>query len=380
MLDTLVSLGIPKALIHYILVAQGVLIYFIVVGLLLFITLRKLPKRWTLFFQEHHLRGNVWRLFGVAYVTYYLHVAKAVVPEYTYIFEHLWTIFASASVIVGTVLAFSCINIGTDIYETYPVSKRIPIRSYTQVIKILFGVGSGIIVVSIFLNKSPLAFFTGLGATIALITVLFKDTISGFMASIQLSSYDMVRIGDWITIPKFGVDGNVKEIALTTVKIENFDRTISMIPTASLLTESVKNWRGMFDAGGRRIKRSVPIDMESIRFCSQEEVKKLQTMFPQLTAVYDEPVTNLTLFREYIEAYLKASPDLHQEGFLFLIRELDPTEKGLPLEFYVFTKETRWVQHEKVQANIIDHTIATLPLFGLNVFQTVMPTNNRITG
>lgn len=368
--DFLVSVGVPRFVVQYLAIAQGLILYFALVGIILFLWLKQLPKRWENFFQRHHLKKNVWRVFIITYIAYYIHVSKEVLPEYKYIFEHLWTVLASAAVVTSTVLCLCLVNIAVDIYETYPLSKRIPIRSYTQVFKILLGMGAGIIVVSIFLNKSPLAFFTGLGATIALVTVLFKDTIAGFMASVQLSSYDMVRIGDWITVPKYQADGNVLEITLSTVKVQNFDKTISMIPTAALLTDGVKNWRGMFDSKGRRIKKSIPIDMHTVRFCSSKEEAALRKNFPQLKTPRSPPVTNLTLFREYIEAYLKENVDLHQEeGFLFLIRELDPTERGLPLEFYVFTKDTRWAEHEKVQADIIDYVLATLPLFGLKVFQ-----------
>ncbi|MCP5322569.1 MAG: mechanosensitive ion channel [Candidatus Paracaedibacteraceae bacterium] len=368
--DFLVSVGVPRFIVQYLAIAQGLILYFAMVGIVLFFWLKQLPKKWESFFQRHHLKKNVWRVFILTYIAYYIHVSKEVIPDYKYIFEHLWTIFASAAVVTSTVLSLCLVNIAVDIYETYPISKRVPIRSYNQVFKILLGMGACIIVVSIFLNKSPLAFFTGLGATIALVTVLFKDTIAGFMASVQLSSYDMVRIGDWITVPKYQADGDVLEITLSTVKIQNFDKTISMIPTAALLTDGVKNWRGMFDSKGRRIKKSIPIDMHTVRFCTSTEASNLRKKFPQLKMVRTGSVTNLTLFREYTEAYLKESTALHQEGFLFLIRELDPTDKGLPLEIYVFTKDTRWAEHEKIQADIIDHMLAALDIFGLKAFQS----------
>ncbi len=364
-----VSLGVPVTIAKYIAVAQGVLLYFALFSTVLIVWMRRLPLKWEIFFQKHRLKRHIWRLFIAAYLTYYVHVCRNIDSQHAYFFDHLWTVLASVTTLLVLILLFGVINIAINIYETYPVAKRIPIRSYTQVLRILLGVGTGIIIASILLNQSPLAFFTGLGATVALVTFVFKDTISGFMASIQLSSYDMVRIGDIITVPKYNAEGTVLEVSLTTVKVQNFDKTTSMIPTSGLLTEGIKNWRGMFDSGGRRIKKALPIDMETIRFLNKKELSKLGKQFPQLIIDIESQITNLTLYRQFIEHFLRNNPDIHQEGFLFLIRELDPTENGLPLEFYLFTTDTNWGTHEKVQANILDFAIASLQSFDLKVFQ-----------
>jgi miniconductance mechanosensitive channel len=290
-----------------------------------------------------------------------------------------------------TLVLNTLLNIGTRIYETYEIAIRNPIRSYVQVIKIILYVVSIVVGISLVLDKSPMLFFTGLGAATAVIMLVFKDTILGFVASVQLTSYDMVRMGDWISVPSFNADGDVEEISLSTVKIRNFDKTISTIPTASLLTHGVKNWRGMKEAGGRRIKRSIHIDMNTITFCTPEimkEISKIDILSPFLKdreqeieshnrahvknespQVNGRALTNVGLYRYYINEYLRNNQHIHQTGFTFLIRQLQPTQTGLPIEIYVFTKDTNWVNHEHVQADIFDHLFASLPLFQLRAFQ-----------
>lgn len=368
-INILVSMGVPQFIVSYLAIAQGLLVYFFIVWLGLYIWLKKLPQKLIPYFHKHSFSKYLWRVFILSYLTYYAHVIKDIHPEYTTIIAHIWTILASATIISGAVLLIALVGMAVDIYETYAISKRFPIRPYTQVLRMLLVFAAGIIIISIFLNKSPLAFFTGLGATLALVTVLFKDTIAGFMASVQVSSFDIARIGDWITIPKYAVDGNVLEISLTTVKVQNFDKTTVMIPTSALLTDGVKNWRGMFDSGGRRIKKSIPIDMNSIRFYSETELHELSTKYDHLNIAFSTQLSNMTLFRAYIEHFIRLNENIHQEGFLFLIRELDPSERGLPLEFYMFTKQTRWADHEKVQAEILDYALASLRLFDLRALQ-----------
>lgn len=369
LLDFLVSLGVPTWIVSYLAVAQGLLIYFLIIFLALQIWLRRIPQNLVIHFQEHSISKYIWRVFTLSYLTYYAHVIKDVHPEYAPIIAHIWTITAAATVVAVTILLIALISMSVDIYETYPMSKRFPVRPYTQVLKMVIIFAALIIVISIFLNKSPLAFFTGLGATVALLSVLFKDTIAGFMASVQVSSFDIARIGDWISVPKYGADGTVVEISLTTVKIQNFDKTLSMIPTSALMTDGVKNWRAMFEGGGRRIKKSIPIDMNSIEFYSETDKQSLEKQYHYLNLDFSENLTNMTLFRAYIEHTVRQNPNIHKDGFLFLIRELDPTEKGLPLEFYIFTKQTDWVTHEKVQADILDHALASLKLFKLKALQ-----------
>lgn len=265
-----------------------------------------------------------------------------------------------------------------------------PLRSYMQIIKIIVWSLTGICAISLMMNKSPMVFLTGLGAISAVTMLVFKDTILGFVASIQVSAYDSVRVGDWITIQGKGVDGNVLDVAVNTVKVRNFDNTIITIPTYDLVSYSVQNWRGMTESGGRRIKRSILIDIDTIKFCNKELLTKLSKLhyltnyvdnrWQEIEAYNSEQnidkslpangreLTNIGLFRAYVEHYLRNHNKIHK-GMTFLIRQLQPTSTGLPLEIYVFTNDTNWVNYEGIQSDIFDHLLATLPIFELRAFQ-----------
>lgn len=265
-----------------------------------------------------------------------------------------------------------------------------PLDSYLQVANIfLFFIG-GILIFSLLSGKSPWAFIGAFGALSAILMLVFKDTILGFVASIQVSSNDMVRVGDWIEMPKYGADGDVVEINLNTVKVQNWDRTITTIPTYYLITDSFKNWRGMQDSGGRRIKRSLSIKMSSIRFLDEKEIENLSKI--QLLAPYIEerqleikkyneetkadrsmPVngrnmTNAGLFRQYINRMAKNHPTIRQDMTL-LVRQLQPTEHGMPLELYMFVADTRWAMYENVMSDIFDHLLAAIKYFDLEIFE-----------
>ncbi len=252
-------------------------------------------------------------------------------------------------------------------------------------------IAAGIVVVSILAERSPVVFLSGLGALTAVLLVVFRDTILSFVASLQIASNDMIRIGDWVEMPQANADGDVIDIALHTVKIQNWDKTISTIPTHRFISESFKNWRGMSEAGGRRIKRSLSLDMSSIRFLSDEEIERLsryellQEYMSAKRRELDEyraakaeldsdtipearRLTNAGTFRAYVQRYLEAHPMIH-DGMTLLVRQLDPTPKGLPIEIYCFTRDTRWARYEQLQADIFDHLIAVLPGFGLKAFQ-----------
>lgn len=265
-----------------------------------------------------------------------------------------------------------------------------PIESYTQVIVIVVYFIASILIFSELTGKSVWTFITALGAASAVLLLIFKDTILGFVASIQVSINDMVRIGDWITMEKFGADGDVIEINLTTVKVQNFDKTITTIPTYSLISDSFKNWRGMSQAGGRRIKRSIYVKISSIRFLTEAEVEDMTKV--QLLTSYihhrskdirehnerneiDKSVlingrnlTNIGLFRKYVDQYISNHPAIHKEMTL-MTRQLAPTEKGLPIEIYTFSADVRWVNYEHIMADIFDHLISAIPYFKLEVFE-----------
>ena len=293
--------------------------------------------------------------------------------------------------IVMAILAIDALlNALLDIYNTYEISNRIPIKGFIQVFKIIIYFICFIFIVSIILNKTPIILFSGLGALTAVLMFIFKDPILGFVAGIQLSANQMVAKGDWISMPKYGADGDLVEIALTTVKVQNWDKTITTIPTNALITESFKNWRGMSESGGRRIKRSINIDINTIQFCTEEMLdrfKEIQYISDYIektkkeTQVYNEQLnvdesnlangrrmTNIGTFRAYVEAYLANQPMINKE-MTFLVRQLAPTEHGLPIEIYVFSKVQEWGAYESIQANIFDHILAVVPEFDLRVFQ-----------
>ncbi len=246
------------------------------------------------------------------------------------------------------------------------------IKSVFQVIKILLGFLAAILGISIVIGKSPAILLTGLGALSAVLLLVFKDTIIGFTANIQSSAYDTVRIGDWVTIPSHGADGTVLDININIVTVQNFDKTIVYLPTGALISNSVKNWRGMFESGGRRIKRAMNIDISTVKFCDDtllDKLSKIDLLKDYIAENKQAPLTNATLFRQYITRYLQESPNIHSEGFLMLIRHLEPTEVGLPIEIYAFTTDTAWAKYEVIQADIFDHMFAIISMFELRIFQ-----------
>ena len=287
-----------------------------------------------------------------------------------------------------TINAF--LNALYDIYQGFEVSKSKPIKGYLQVFKIVV-IGIGIIVViSMLIGKSPIYLLGGLGAFSAVLLLIFRDPILGLVGGIQISANDMVRPGDWIVMDKSGADGVVTEISLTTVKVQNWDKTITTIPTYSLVSDSFVNWRGMEESGGRRIKRSINIDMNSVKFCSPELLDKLRKISlitdyidgteKELSAynlarnidnsvlVNGRRQTNLGIFMAYLSAYLRNNPNIRLD-MTFLVRQLQPKESGIPVEIYIFSKEQEWAKYEKIQADIFDHVLASVPEFELLVFQ-----------
>ncbi len=286
-------------------------------------------------------------------------------------------------------------NAGEEIYRTYKISRTFPIKSFVQVAKLILYFLGFVAVLSLIMGESPTIFFAGFGALTAVLMLVFKDPILGFVAGIQLSANKMVAVGDWIEMPSYGVDGDIIEIALTTVKLRNFDKTITTIPTQSLINDSFKNWRGMQETGGRRIKRSVFIDMSSIKFCDvgmlkrfskiqfiadyiAEKEKELAAFNAEAgadttTLVNGRRMTNVGTFRAYTEAYLRKHPKISKDLTL-LVRQLQPTDHGLPIEIYVFTNVTNWLEYEAIMADIFDHILAAAPEFELGIYQN--PTGN----
>ena len=275
-------------------------------------------------------------------------------------------------------------------YQKRENAESRPIKGYLQLGKILLIIVAAILIISFILGKSPVLLLSGLGAVAAVLMLVFQDTILSLVASIQVNSNNMLKIGDWIVMPSHDVDGFVIEIALHTVKVQNWDKTIVTVPMRKLIEESFINWRGMFESGGRRIKRSIYIDQRSIRFLSDAEIKRLEE-FVLLNDYLDEKqkeitewnaelaakgatpingrrITNIGTFRIYVEKYLRSNKAINQD-MLMLVRQLAPGTTGLPLEIYCFTQSTQWIDYEKAQADVFDHLLAILPVFGLRVFQ-----------
>ncbi|MDM1073181.1 mechanosensitive ion channel [Empedobacter brevis] len=270
-----------------------------------------------------------------------------------------------------------------------------PIDSYLQVMNISLFFVCGILIFSIVTGKSPLTFLVSLGAASAILMLVFKDSILGFVASIQVSMNDMVRVGDWIEMTKYGADGTVIEINLGSVKVQNFDKTITTIPTYALVSDSFRNYRGMQNAGGRRIKRSINIKMNSIRFVTEEEIEELKKIKMLYDFIVDRSseieqynrsnkvdptvwangrrMTNIGLFRQYIKTYTYNSPKIRKD-LMFEVRQLQPTEHGLPIELFMFTNTTVWNEYEVIMADIFDHIIAVVPFFHLEIFES--PSSN----
>ena len=300
------------------------------------------------------------------------------------------TLISFLFLIVGMMFLDAMLSALLAIYGKSAIAKEISITPFVQVLKLGLYFVTGILLLSLLLQKTPLYFLSGLGALTAVLMFVFKDVLMGFVAGIQLIANKMVAPKDWIEMPKYGADGDVLEITLTTVKVQNFDNTITTIPTYALINESFKNWRNMNLSGGRRIKRYVNIDLGSIKFCSSEmleQFKRIQLISQYIqnrqeeilvynkkhqvdesTLVNGRRLTNIGVFRSYVEAYLRQHPMIHKD-MTFLIRQLSPSENGLPIEIYVFCKDTNWTAYEAIQADIFDHILAVVPEFDLRVFQ-----------
>lgn len=298
-------------------------------------------------------------------------------------------------VIVIIRIATTVLTVFDEIVSNTLILKDKPITSYIQVLKIVVYFIGGILVLSLILGKSPFYFLGAMGAMTAILLLIFKDTILGFVASIQMSVYDMVRVGDWISMPKYDADGDVMSINLNTVKVQNWDKTITTIPTYAFITDSFKNWRGMSDSGGRRIKRAIYLKVSSFQFCDEKmlsqfkkykliqdyiiakenDVQKSNTKIldREIVSVNIRRLTNIGVFRIYAEKYITAHPDINKE-MIIMVRQLESTSKGLPLEIYCFSSEKEWLQYETIISDIFDHLLTITSEFELEVFEE--PTGN----
>jgi len=311
-----------------------------------------------------------------------------VLPEVTETIQTLGSRIAAATVILVAARAVAALLTAANrIYSEVPENRERPIKGYLQVVKIVVAVVATILILATLLDRSPLIFLSGIGAMTAVLLLIFRDTILSLVASVQITGNDMVRVGDWIEMPQLGADGDVIDVALHTVKVQNWDKTITSIPTHRLISDSFKNWRFMSLSGGRRIKRALAIDMTTVRFLDPRETDRLARV--SLLADYVEGkrkelaehnqgrddegpdlrrLTNLGTFRAYIERYLRAHPRIHP-GMTLIVRQLAPTPTGIPIEIYCFTSTTEWAAYEGIQSDLFDHFLSIAPEFGLRAFQ-----------
>lgn len=314
------------------------------------------------------------------------------VPEFHEdVTDFIIRITAATMILVGARVFDAFLSSVHTLYLMNAGPDRAPIKSYIQLGKVVVYVFAGLFIVSSLADKSPWYFLTGIGAAMAIILLLFRDTLLSLVASVQLTKNDLIRVGDWIEMPQFGADGDVIDIALNTVLVQNFDKTISVIPTHKFLEHSFRNWRGMKEAGGRRVMRSLNIDISSVRFLTFKEIQRLKEshlLREYIIEKMDEVnsynkehlksssstltngrwLTNVGTFRAYIVEYLRRHPRAKHD-LTMIVRQLEPTEKGLPLQVYLFVDTTVWAEYEAIQADIFDHLLAVSPEFGLNIFQ-----------
>ncbi|MBM3136940.1 MAG: mechanosensitive ion channel [Chloroflexi bacterium] len=310
------------------------------------------------------------------------------IPEFQHYFE-IGALFVILWISLLTLT--SLLNAINEIYESRPNFNGVSIQSYLEILKIILLLVGAILSISLFSGESPVVLLTGLGALTAVLLLIFQNTILSLVASIQINTMDLIKEGDWIEVPSFEADGDVKNISLHSIKVQNFDMTTTVIPTHKIMDVAYKNWRGMREAGGRRIERSILIDMTSMKFCDEnllQELSKidriheyLQKRMKEITDYkkqhadhYDSPldgpqVTNTELFRVYIEAYLRHCDEIHHDELPFLVRSMALTQSGLPIEVYVFTKTTQWEEYEAIQSEIFDHLLAAAWHFDLRLFQ-----------
>lgn len=347
----------------------------------------KSNNRWDNALQEHGFFRRLMHLFPALFI----YIATPVLIEDEAVMHGAIIKSAQLYMLYSGVLAvYALLSTIEDVYNASALARRAPITGFIQVSKLAFAIVAILLSISLIVGKSPLLLLSGLTAIAAVLLLIFRDTILGFVAGIQIAANRMFNTGDWISMPKYEVDGEILEIGLTNVKVQNWDNTISTLPTYSLTTEAVKNWRGMQESGGRRIKRAVYIDIHSIKLCDHNMLERLSGIrfindyiekkktelrdyhrdmsIDESDLLNSRRLTNIGTFRAYLEAYLRKHPNINQELTL-MVRQLPPNELGLPLEIYCFSAEKAWVKYEKIQADVFDHVMAMLASFELRAYQ-----------
>ena len=343
---------------------------------------------------ERHFFARVSHFIPALYLKWVAPVIFSEFPTWQDTIERITSVYIT---IVLLRILFSFLNAARDVIGERPSFQDKPLQSYLQLIKIIFGFIGGIIILSIIISKNPIYIVTGLGAVSAVLILVFKDTILGFVASIQLSMNDMLRIGDWVSVPKYGADGPVMEINLTTVKVQNWDKTITTVPTYSFIADSFKNWRGMEESGGRRMVRTISIKVDTVKFVDEELLERL-SKFQILKSYLEERkaeieqynkehnvdtsslvngrrMTNVGTFRRYLLALLENNENVNHD-MIYMVRALEPTEEGIGLQVYCFLKEKRWIYYESIQSDIFDHVLAVVKEFDLEIHEA--PTGTDI--
>jgi len=363
----------------------------IVIKRILVGTVRAVAKRSKVTWDDALIKHNVVGRIVQLVPAFIIFAGVAFVPDLPeYGAKLIRNIAMGYMVLVSTMALTALLGAANTVYSSLPVAKVRPLKGFVQLLQIVVWIVGGVLIVATLLDRSPLILLSGFGAMTAILLLVFKDTILSLVASVQLTAQDMVRVGDWIEMPQFGADGDVIDVQLHTVKVQNWDKTITTIPTHRLISDSFKNWRGMQSTGARRIKRSVLIDVNSIRFQSREEIdhfKRFALLKDYIAAkeaeleAYNEALehevseavnkrrlTNIGTFRAYAESYLRNHPRIHK-GMTLMVRQLGADASGLPLEIYCFTNTTVWAEYEGIQADIFDHLLAIISEFGLRIYQ-----------
>lgn len=396
--DVFISIGLSDSTAKFLnmltLLIITVFIFFtvdILVRKLLRLFFAKLARRTRTKFDDLLIRNKVPRnIAHIIPIIVAIELIPLVFKDYEFIKYPVQKLLHVLAIIISLWIVRSLLNTIKDYLKSLKNFKGKPIDSYIQVFMIFAWLAGVLFAIAYISGIEVKTFLTGLGAVSAVIILIFKDTIMGFVASIQVSINDMVRIGDWVTFEKFGADGDVIEINLATVKVQNFDMTITTIPTYALISDSFKNWRGMQKSGGRRIKRSIFVNMTSIKYLSDEQVeelKKIQLISEYLNTKQTElnsfnkdhninkelllngrNLTNIGVFRKYIDTYINKHSAINKDMFI-MTRHLQPTTQGLPIEIYAFSRDKRWENYEYIMADIFDHILAAVPYFDLEVFE-----------
>ncbi|MCZ6830890.1 MAG: mechanosensitive ion channel [Gammaproteobacteria bacterium] len=361
----------------------------------LLVAVRSLAKRSAQTWDDALINNGVGAKLAQLVPVFIIYTGVDLLPSVEHWVEALILNVTSAYMIVVVVITITAVlSAVNDIYESNPRARQRPIKGFIQLLQLVVMIVGGLLFIAALLDRSPVLLLGGFGAMTAVLLLVFKDTLLSLVASVQLTAQDMVRVGDWIEVPQFGADGDVVDVELHTVKVQNWDKTITTIPTHRLISDSFKNWRGMSASGGRRIKRALHLDASSIHFMSEEEVDRSKrfllleeylagkegelseynreladaTEAEQDATVNMRRLTNIGTFRAYAWRYLKQHPQIHQHMTL-MVRQLPPGPQGVPIELYCFTTTTAWGEYEDIQADIFDHLLAIVPEFGLRLFQ-----------